>query len=47
MIITQFTIPAAQLESYAPKIVTLDYQIVPLPKKEEECLETYTVETSY
>lgn len=33
MIITQFTIPAAQLESYAPKIVTLDYQIVPLPKK--------------
>lgn len=46
MITTQFTVPAAQLESDVTKIVTLDYQIVPLPKK-EEFLERYTVETSY
>lgn len=47
MITTQFTTPAAQLENYVTKIVTLNYQIVPLPKKEEEFLERYSIETSY
>ncbi|EOT45868.1 MULTISPECIES: hypothetical protein [Enterococcus] len=47
MISTQFTVPVSQLESYITKRITLDYQVVPLSKKEEEFLALYPIETSY